>query len=706
VPKENDEFSNLRLETVQQAIDAVRGRAWDVNPYTVADELKVPRAAIYRHAEAMKLIIAARGGSFGMDVQTSLDLTWQLRKLEQQNIELQQKLASSVVLPSSVESSRTLSRTGKTSIGTYQDSGDTIFSLVDDMPSARNYFDQLADLSWKDLETVYYFKVASLRDHAKNLFKSDSKSDGANGGENLNIVVQPIENRSLPPTPPVTTQKDRRRQPYTSPFAQLKSSGANVGSIQKEAVSEQALENKLGILKDEKGASVDKTKPVSEVIASTEFDTLVKLWSLEQQAQPAAKAQEIEQAEKIEPPKVIELPKEIESAKVEGSLSAAELSKEMEQVRELRQPVPSKLETFMLLAAEIRAKLAEKIDTKKEAEPGVKTEIRIRAKTEAETEAKIEIQANMQAKTEAQVEAKIEPNIGTEVLRADQSVPLEIEAQLRTEPKLIPYSKTEPLVKKIAITGVSGVVPLIGPQSSIQGELDTGDVTPIEIAPITVAPTEVLPHEISPVESSPAIEIPPAVDRVKSIENKAFDEEDKETSGIISGDELRDLIQSHIKNTTEQLAENSPGYSIGSGKEFEVWLNNPSRNKFIGSSKSQEAANAEENMVANTSDTYGFRPHTVPPEVRKACLILGVRQDRISYNLVQEAWKKAITGPGVHPDLGGDTELAVYLNTAKDILMRWLDAQAPKLGKKFGPFRKEKEPPAKKEKKDRKKEDQ
>jgi len=72
--------------------------------------------------------------------------------------------------------------------------------------------------------------------------------------------------------------------------------------------------------------------------------------------------------------------------------------------------------------------------------------------------------------------------------------------------------------------------------------------------------------------------------------------------------------------------------------------------------------------------------------------------DNITYDVVQSAWKKAIAAPGVHPDQGGDTELAVYLNTAKDVLTRWLDAQAPKLGKKFGSYKKEPEPKKDKDK--------
>ena len=37
-----------------------------------------------------------------------------------------------------------------------------------------------------------------------------------------------------------------------------------------------------------------------------------------------------------------------------------------------------------------------------------------------------------------------------------------------------------------------------------------------------------------------------------------------------------------------------------------------------------------------------------------------------------------------HPDTGGDTETAIYLNNAKVELVKWIEAQTPKLGKKFG----------------------
>jgi hypothetical protein len=65
-------------------------------------------------------------------------------------------------------------------------------------------------------------------------------------------------------------------------------------------------------------------------------------------------------------------------------------------------------------------------------------------------------------------------------------------------------------------------------------------------------------------------------------------------------------------------------------------------------------------------------------------MMLGVRPDELTIKIVIDAWKAQITAPGVHPDQGGDTETAVYLNLAKDSLVKYIEAQAPKLGKKFG----------------------
>jgi hypothetical protein len=37
----------------------------------------------------------------------------------------------------------------------------------------------------------------------------------------------------------------------------------------------------------------------------------------------------------------------------------------------------------------------------------------------------------------------------------------------------------------------------------------------------------------------------------------------------------------------------------------------------------------------------------------------------------------------VHPDLGGEQEIAIMVNTARDILVKWLEGQQPNLAKRF-----------------------
>jgi hypothetical protein len=61
----------------------------------------------------------------------------------------------------------------------------------------------------------------------------------------------------------------------------------------------------------------------------------------------------------------------------------------------------------------------------------------------------------------------------------------------------------------------------------------------------------------------------------------------------------------------------------------------------------------------------------VPQDIRKACMLLGITHEKLSKNTVIDAWKKQIIR--VHPDQAGDTEAAIYINTAKDAIIHWLD---------------------------------
>ncbi|MBX9947870.1 MAG: hypothetical protein K2Y39_01780 [Candidatus Obscuribacterales bacterium] len=173
-----------------------------------------------------------------------------------------------------------------------------------------------------------------------------------------------------------------------------------------------------------------------------------------------------------------------------------------------------------------------------------------------------------------------------------------------------------------------------------------------------------------------------------------------------SDDELRDLIKNRIRQAKEMASEPREAHQIGAGGAgAEKAEPKGLGSKFIGGKARPKpgetgqapteapAASAPQagsppppppSQAAQSAPTQGF-VRQVPPEIRKACMLLGVRPEEMTIESVTDAWKKQITSPGVHPDQGGDTESAIYLNTAKDTILRWLYDQAPKLGKKWGP---------------------
>ncbi len=198
----------------------------------------------------------------------------------------------------------------------------------------------------------------------------------------------------------------------------------------------------------------------------------------------------------------------------------------------------------------------------------------------------------------------------------------------------------------------------------------------------------------------------------------------------VSGEDLRDLIKTRIKqaqdhdphqqHSLDQLldAANAPGVHEASSEtsnpesvksaapsateeipstgaiDLEA-LRHGARNKFVGGKSpststppNASASPTGETAVPNPGPAAAGAPTPrvapIPADIRKHCMMLGVRADELTVKIVIEAWKAQITAPGVHPDQGGDTETAVYLNLAKDSLIKYIEAQAPKLGKKFG----------------------
>jgi hypothetical protein len=104
--------------------------------------------------------------------------------------------------------------------------------------------------------------------------------------------------------------------------------------------------------------------------------------------------------------------------------------------------------------------------------------------------------------------------------------------------------------------------------------------------------------------------------------------------------------------------------------------------KFVGQKAAPNPEPAPAPATASSTSNSVLSKH-IPQEIRKNCMLLGLRPEELTKELVLKEWKKQITS--VHPDLkGGDTESSIVLNTAKDTLLRWLDQNTPKLGGKFG----------------------
>lgn len=162
----------------------------------------------------------------------------------------------------------------------------------------------------------------------------------------------------------------------------------------------------------------------------------------------------------------------------------------------------------------------------------------------------------------------------------------------------------------------------------------------------------------------------------------------------VSDTELRDLLASRISSASqessgEQAVRTPPAPEADDDTANKKPIPGLTR-KFVGTKAAQGAAPAaasgetpgSPNVASSTTNASVLSKH-IPQEIRKACMILGVRPEDLTKELVTKEWKKQITQ--IHPDLqGGDTESSIYLNTAKDTLLRWLDQNAPKLGGKFG----------------------
>ena len=146
--------------------------------------------------------------------------------------------------------------------------------------------------------------------------------------------------------------------------------------------------------------------------------------------------------------------------------------------------------------------------------------------------------------------------------------------------------------------------------------------------------------------------------------------------------ELRNLVQHKIQHQQEHSTGEVPRLVGKATAENAQAQADPAGAKGINKFVGQRGAHASSEAAQSATNLPVVR--NVPPEVRKACQILGLAPETMTKETISDAWKKAITAPGVHPDQGGDTEIATSINLAKATLLKFMDQTAPKLGKKFG----------------------
>ncbi len=508
-----DKDSKIDKETILKAIRSLKDRGWDINPYTVADELNLSRSAIYRNAEAMQLIVQDRQGTFGMDIAASLDLARKIQELERSNAELLNKLHGLQTGPEinppdlsfSAQSEVVKSETIAEPLPTEPER----FSLPKTGLSQAEESNLLLSLSWRDIEAIYNLPVLSLKDYAaakpavKEPVPSPTFPDVAIGGPHYQF--DPL------PAPTEAPSQSSPAQPVSA---------------------KKTIEN-VPIYPD-------------STTGATHYQ--------------------------VDSPIVVP----------EG-LSDATLGSE-------------------------------------KAPPGTVEDVG---------------------------SAPFYPNaaIDTPPFRFDPTS----EELAKSAPKL-----DSPADSSLNDVYMPGDIPDLDSLDIFDGLESIDDLQHIHVIDDVNLDTTTTDATTKDWQTDSSSSTAGTIGSV---------------GGTDTTEELRNLINSRIKQASDQFTDQSqPTKSSEDIKSAQ----NLARSKFVGSGKPQEPV-----------ESQTFVAKSVPPDIRKACLLLGIRPEELTTELVLEFWKKQIAAPGVHPDLGGDTESAIYLNTAKDSLLHWLEAQAPKLGKRF-----------------------
>ncbi len=677
----------LNKEVVAQAIETIKAKGWDVNPYTVADEIEVAPADIYRSPESMSQIIAARGGSFTNAAELSLDMPRAVRPQEEprlcpETLSLNERFSESKTGFSGsaqVQPPINTDLGGEPQLGRPQISRlsaePTLFepildpaaakieaeepptiNLVPDGDSLPNEIISDAEQHWRELESL-------LKSHATALDEPDSR----------------------PPAAKVTEPGILENQLVAGQIAEI------------VALDQESTDTDLTDIVDAVQAFVTQSETDEDEPVLTGLEPIFTAVPLVEPSSPWSATNPF-QLSSLDGSGIFEV-----SAAVIEAETQADVTVEADQPTE---------QSLLSESAAATQSVASALPDMPEPKLPVFSESSLAGPhyTFGDLSGNL---SHFSPAPKEQANSALSQSFA-DLQPLPSAAPLKpLASRSGTFPKLSEQPLTEQVVKSDQLPDEMGSfahdrlywtaegVPDLD-SFDILEEIDDESLHEIKVIEDVIPPPDGTIANPAEVFGLPEVSEAPseATNQIESAEVTSLTDssatpsevvlapeelvliaEVRQAPDTVSGEVLRELVKQQIDHATEhvveqQIQEPPKPAAIADDLESEI-LKGAKRNKFVGS------------KAAEPSRSTNVPTRTVPPEIRKACQILGLRPEDITAASVTSHWKQQIASPGVHPDLGGNTESAIYLNTAKDALLRWLDQQSPKLGKKFGQSGKE-----------------
>jgi len=695
----------LSKDEVSAAIEAIRSKGWDINPYTVADEINTPRAVIYRNVEFMRLIIDARGGTFGLDVETSLNLAHRIQDLEATKAELQEhigqlkeQLAANAKVTETAErltptegdkagfkleqviSAQTAPEAEvveKIGTGTIADSEPTV--AIYNAAAIGNYPGlgavTLSSIHWKELEKLMNLQLDTLDNLSMSAATSEQKTQPSQWD------IQP-ESEDEHAKDAKTRKRNRKRSHEITGDFEVSESDTSLSLPMQD---QMPIQFQIEESQRDEAERTDEHAAVSgqEALISPPTQGPIYLdrdlppdlsirTNGERQEHPfgTPSFQEDDPIDQIGLDEIS--PRHDEGPSIVPAVAATPEVEEISDTSWMEEEELALHEEAIALTAERHEQIvgsasSDRYDRHEAPPVNEAPEAAPLVEELAFDSSSYDVVLDPEPESFIEIESAPESNfvLATSIPPV-QPAQNDFTSHVGKDRTVI--TDDYPKVDANLVFDLDN--------ADIFEDIDGDTIVNIEVIEDVVPPEERL--LLPPQSNIPVIDLTDALHPTdvlgESLEPlTAPDAGEGEEGDTVSGEELRQLI----KNRIEQAEQHTHGEALGAketakDKEKELPKGSP-RSKFVGTKAGDPP-----------QPTSAFVTRVIPPEIRKACLILGVRPEELTITAVTTSWKQQIASPGVHPDLGGDTESAIYLNTAKDTLVRWLDQQAPKLGKKFG----------------------